>query len=164
MGKDYEVGYGKPPKHGQFKKGRSGNPKGRPKGGRSKGSVVRDVLGRKVTIREKGRSREVDGFEALVQSTFAQALGGSMNDKMKMFQLIEKHAPDMLADMRNVDRPMTVRFIKSDGNGRPANREDWQDWQWESHRQEVEERNNDPKVIAAWKAAGLDDDDEASAS
>ena len=27
----YEVGYGKPPKHTQFKKGQSGNPKGRPK-------------------------------------------------------------------------------------------------------------------------------------
>ena len=29
--KDYEVGYGKPPKSGQFKKGQSGNPMGRPK-------------------------------------------------------------------------------------------------------------------------------------
>ena len=29
--KDYEVGYKKPPKKNQFKKGQSGNPKGRPK-------------------------------------------------------------------------------------------------------------------------------------
>jgi Family of unknown function (DUF5681) len=28
---DYEVGYGKPPKTSQFKKGESGNPSGRPK-------------------------------------------------------------------------------------------------------------------------------------
>ena len=28
----YTVGYGKPPKHTRFPKGRSGNPKGRPKG------------------------------------------------------------------------------------------------------------------------------------
>jgi hypothetical protein len=25
---DYEVGYGKPPKHSRFRKGQSGNPKG----------------------------------------------------------------------------------------------------------------------------------------
>ena len=28
---DYEVGYGKPPKHARFKKGFAANPKGRPK-------------------------------------------------------------------------------------------------------------------------------------
>ena len=32
--KDYEVGFGKPPKSKQFRKGKSGNPKGRPKGAR----------------------------------------------------------------------------------------------------------------------------------
>lgn len=29
--KDYEAGYGKPPKHTQFVKGKSGNPSGRPR-------------------------------------------------------------------------------------------------------------------------------------
>jgi hypothetical protein len=32
MTDDTAVGYKRPPKHGQFKRGQSGNPKGRPKG------------------------------------------------------------------------------------------------------------------------------------
>lgn len=32
---DYEVGYRRPPKHSQFKKGQSGNRKGRPRGSRN---------------------------------------------------------------------------------------------------------------------------------
>ena len=31
----YEVGYGRPPRHSQFRPGESGNPGGRPKGRRS---------------------------------------------------------------------------------------------------------------------------------
>jgi hypothetical protein len=31
----YEVGFGKPPKHTRFQKGRSGNPKGPPKGSKN---------------------------------------------------------------------------------------------------------------------------------
>ncbi len=31
MSDDYEIGYGKPPKHTRFRKGQSGNPQGRPK-------------------------------------------------------------------------------------------------------------------------------------
>lgn len=42
---DYEVGYGRPPKSGQFRKGKSGNPKGRPKGRKSMQDHVQAILG-----------------------------------------------------------------------------------------------------------------------
>jgi len=40
----YEVGYGKPPKSSRWKKGQSGNPKGRPKGSRGlRGDLDREL-------------------------------------------------------------------------------------------------------------------------
>jgi hypothetical protein len=40
----YEVGYGRPPKHTRFRKGQSGNPKGRPKGAKAFNTIVRETL------------------------------------------------------------------------------------------------------------------------
>ena len=99
MSEDYEVGYGRPPRHTQFPKGQSGNPRGRPTGVRNKGSVVREVIERRVTIRENGIQRTVTVFEALVEKLVSKALQGSVNDQIKLIQFIEKHAPEQLEDI-----------------------------------------------------------------
>lgn len=50
--RDYDVGYGKPPKRTQFKKGKSGNPKGRPKGAKGVKASLKRELESKITIQK----------------------------------------------------------------------------------------------------------------
>src|SRR5438128_8763465 len=61
--KPYEVGFGKPPKGTQFRKGESGNPKGRPKGKPNLATIINRTLQAKVIIKENGRRREVTKYE-----------------------------------------------------------------------------------------------------
>lgn len=46
----YDVGYGKPPTTHQFKPGKSGNPRGRPKGSRNVVTEITDVFFSTVTL------------------------------------------------------------------------------------------------------------------
>lgn len=61
--KPYPSGYMKPPKEHRFKKGKSGNPKGRPKQPETLASITLKVLNKK--IRVKGEDRKVTLLEAL---------------------------------------------------------------------------------------------------
>lgn len=95
---DYEVGYGKPPKHSQFKKGRSGNPKGRPKGAKGVGASIMRELERKVTIREGGQEVTISKAEAVAKRITNKALSGDMGASKMLLQFDAEQAQQVEVD------------------------------------------------------------------
>jgi len=76
MTSDYEVGYRKPPKKTRFKKGKSGNPKGRPKETRNLKTDLQEELREPITIREGAKQRRISKQRAMVKSALAKAIKG----------------------------------------------------------------------------------------
>ena len=69
-GKSYEIGYGKPPIHTRFPKGRSGNPAGPAKKVTRLDLVLRAELDAPVKLKIDGKSRSVTRREAIARRLF----------------------------------------------------------------------------------------------
>ena len=75
---DKSAGYGKPPQASRFKKGISGNPRGRPKGSRNVAAVFAKTLREKVVINEQGQRKTITKLEAAVKQFVNQAASGNL--------------------------------------------------------------------------------------
>lgn len=74
----YTVGYGKPPTHTKFAKGKSGNPSGRPKGSNNDLSrVLQEVFDQTVSIGVNGKSKKVSLVHAMVTKVVAMGMSGN---------------------------------------------------------------------------------------
>jgi len=116
----YRVGYGKPPKAKQFKRGRSGNPKGRPKGSLNLATDLTAELGEHITVREDGRSRKVSKQRALIKSLMAKALQGDVRATAALLALYARVITEVPEDQEPIHteelqilRRFAPRLLKS---------------------------------------------------
>jgi hypothetical protein len=92
-GTDDSTGYGRPPKASRFKKGQSGNPRGRRKGSKSVESVFAKALRERVTVVEKGKRRSITKLEAAFTQIANRSAAGDERFVSKLLnnlKLIEK--------------------------------------------------------------------------
>lgn len=95
MDDSYDVGYKKPPKHSRFRKGVSGNRKGRPKGKRNIATVLTESLEETIVIKERGLRRTVTTLEAALKQVANKAVSGDLLAARQLIALIrsaEEHA------------------------------------------------------------------------
>jgi hypothetical protein len=79
------VGYGKPPIATQFRPGKSGNPRGRPKGAKNIDTLMAEELASPVKIREQGVDQTVSKAHAIVKKVLASAMSGDMRASSAVF-------------------------------------------------------------------------------
>ena len=75
---DYKVGYCKPPEETRFKPGRSGNPKGRPKGTKNLKADLIEELDERILVREGEKTKLVSKQRAAIKALVVQALRGNV--------------------------------------------------------------------------------------
>ena len=73
---DGKVGYKHPPVKSQFRKGQSGNPRGRRKGQRNLTQVLLEVLHQTVTVKQAGKAQRMSKGAALIQMLLSKAHNG----------------------------------------------------------------------------------------
>jgi hypothetical protein len=85
---DDSVGYKKPPKHTQFKPGKSGNPKGRPKGTKNLAMDLSEELSEKIVVTEAGQQLRISKQRAMIKSLLAKALKGDTRAASVLLKLL----------------------------------------------------------------------------
>ena len=103
---DQKVGRGNPPKQHQFKKGKSGNPKGRPRKQRGDLALLDKVLSTSVKIVENGLQRTMTKEELLITTIVNSAIKGDARAQSLLIKRLKE-----LSEFRKYQSPEQRSFI-----------------------------------------------------
>ena len=126
------VGYGRPPQSGRFRRGRSGNPSGTPKGARNRpvagGERLRGLLlkeaYRPIKVTADGTEVTMPLAQAVLRSLSVAAAKGEARAQAIFFKLVsagEIEEAEMLAEQREkaaAEEPVEIEFHIVDEQGR----------------------------------------------
>jgi hypothetical protein len=107
--RDYEVGYGKPPRHSRFKRGQSGNPRGRAPGAKNLKTLLSEALNELVIIAENGGRRKVTKREAIITQIVNRSATADWRAIKILLDLIRE-----IEDQTDPASPETTAFSEAD--------------------------------------------------
>jgi len=97
---DYGVGYRKPPKASRWRKGQSGNPRGRQKGARNLKTELTEELSEVISVKEQGLARTITKQRALIKAMTAKAVRGDTRAANLLINIIFRLLrPELIEDM-----------------------------------------------------------------
>jgi hypothetical protein len=105
----YNVGYGKPPRSNQFRKGQTGNPRGKRKGEENVISAFRRHVLKRVKIRDGDKLRTITLAEAVILKNYNAALQKDAFAMGNIFRLAEESGEFVdQTDSKQVGMPIAV--------------------------------------------------------
>jgi hypothetical protein len=91
---DYEIGWGKPPVGHRYKKGQSGNPKGRPRGTQNLKTDLKEELEETIVVQQGERTLRISKQRALVKTLIAKGLKGDTRAIQILVSMMHRKAAD----------------------------------------------------------------------
>jgi hypothetical protein len=112
---NYEVGFTRPPKHSRFMKGKSGNPRGRPKGSKNLATMFEKVGRERITVIENGHSRNLTKKEAIVLKLTNKSVSGDLKairDLLHFSQIYEASEQSAAPVSHESDKAVMTSILK----------------------------------------------------
>jgi uncharacterized protein DUF5681 len=104
---NYEVGWGKPPLGTRFRKGQSGNPKGRPRGAKNLKTDLMEELQETIVVREGDRTVRMSKQRAMIKTVMNKSLKGDARAIITLIRMMTRFTePD--GGSSEVDEALSV--------------------------------------------------------